>query len=98
MFLVPLIFVGYGLGEAGEGRNVAHNQKKMNEDELLEFRTRFSIPISDEEVGKAPFYRPAENSAELRYARERRDALGGPVPSRPTTLVPRKSVNDAHPS
>ncbi|MEE2935771.1 MAG: pyruvate dehydrogenase (acetyl-transferring), homodimeric type [Planctomycetota bacterium] len=75
---------GYGLGEAGEGRNVAHNQKKMNEEELLEFRTRFGIPISDEEVGQAPFYRPPENSQEIRYAKERREALGGSMPSRPT--------------
>ncbi|GAA5508929.1 pyruvate dehydrogenase (acetyl-transferring), homodimeric type [Novipirellula caenicola] len=76
---------GYGLGEAGEGRNVAHNQKKMNEEELLEFRTRFGIPISDEEVGKAPFYTPPANSQEIKYMKERRAALGGPVPSRPTT-------------
>ncbi len=75
---------GYGLGEAGEGRNVAHNQKKMNEAELLEFRTRFGIPISDEEVGKAPFYKPPETSQEIKYLRERREALGGYVPSRPT--------------
>ncbi|MEM9368539.1 MAG: pyruvate dehydrogenase (acetyl-transferring), homodimeric type [Planctomycetota bacterium] len=75
---------GYGLGEAGEGRNVAHNQKKMNEAELLEFRTRFGIPISDEEVGEAPFYRPPENSVEMKYLRERRETLGGSVPSRPT--------------
>ncbi|KAA5546057.1 pyruvate dehydrogenase (acetyl-transferring), homodimeric type [Roseiconus nitratireducens] len=74
---------GYGLGEAGEGRNVAHNQKKMNEEELLEFRTRFGIPISDEEVGKAPFYKPPENSTEIKYLRQRREALGGYVPSRP---------------
>lgn len=75
---------GYGLGEAGEGRNVAHNQKKMNEAELLEFRTRFGIPISDEKVGEAPFYKPAANSQEMKYLKERREALGGPVPSRPT--------------
>nr|WP_231603245.1 pyruvate dehydrogenase (acetyl-transferring), homodimeric type [Neorhodopirellula pilleata] len=75
---------GYGLGEAGEGRNVAHNQKKMNEAELLEFRTRFGIPISDEKVGDAPFYKPPANSQEMKYLRERRAALGGPVPSRPT--------------
>jgi pyruvate dehydrogenase E1 component len=74
---------GYGLGEAGEGRNVAHNSKKMNEAELLEFRTRFGIPISDAEVAKAPFYKPPEDSHEMRYLRERRAALGGPVPSRP---------------
>ncbi len=75
---------GYGLGEAGEGRNVTHNQKKLNEEELREFRTRFSIPISDEEVAKAPFYRPPEDSAEMRYLKKRREELGGPVPSRPT--------------
>jgi len=75
---------GYGLGEAGEGRNVAHNQKKMNEAELLEFRTRFGIPISDEKVGEAPFYKPPANSAEMKYLTSRREALGGPIPSRPT--------------
>src|SRR6056297_795760 len=67
---------GYGLGEAGEGRNVAHNQKKLNEAELLEFRTRFGIPISDEEVIKAPFYRPPETRQEIRYLRKRREAMG----------------------
>ena len=56
----------------------------MNEEELLEFRTRFGIPISDEEVGEAPFYKPPENSQEIKYLKERREALGGPVPSRPT--------------
>ena len=76
---------GYGLGEAGEGRNIAHNQKKLNEQELLEFRSRFGIPISDEEVVHAPFYKPPESSIEMKYLRERRKALGGPVPSRPTT-------------
>jgi len=75
---------GYGLGEAGEGRNIAHNQKKMNEKELLEFRSRFGIPISDEEVGNAPFYKPPASSNEIKYLQERRTALGGPVPSRPT--------------
>ncbi len=53
---------GYGLGEAGEGRNVTHNQKKLNEEELREFRSRFGIPISDERVAEAPFYRPPEDS------------------------------------
>ena len=77
---------GYGLGEAGEGRNIAHNQKKMNEAELLEFRTRFGIPISDEDVGKAPFYKPSDDSIEMKYMREQRIKLGGPVPSRPTTV------------
>jgi pyruvate dehydrogenase E1 component len=74
---------GYGLGEVGEGRNVTHQQKKLNEDELRAFRSRFGIPISDDEVAKAPFYRPPEDSPEMRYLRERREALGGYVPSRP---------------
>src|SRR6186997_2199426 len=73
---------GYGLGEAGEGKNITHQQKKMNEDELRAFRTRFGIPISDAEVGKTPFYRPAEESAEIKYMRERRKRLGGYMPTR----------------
>jgi pyruvate dehydrogenase E1 component len=73
---------GYGLGEAGEGRNVTHQQKKLNEKELREFRARFEIPISDEEVVETPFYRPAPDSPELRYLQERRQALGGFVPQR----------------
>jgi len=73
---------GYGLGEAGEGRNVTHQQKKLNEDELREFRSRFGIPISDEAVGEAPFYRPAADSPEMRYLHERRRSLGGFVPAR----------------
>src|SRR4051812_31892364 len=75
---------GYGLGEAGEGKNITHQQKKMNEDELRAFRTRFGIPISDAEISKTPFYRPTEDSIEVRYMRERRSALGGFVPSRKT--------------
>ncbi len=77
---------GYGLGEAGEGRNVAHNQKKLNEEELLEFRSRFGIPISDAEVADAPFYKPPEDSLEMNYLREKRQALGGFVPTRSTEI------------
>jgi pyruvate dehydrogenase E1 component len=73
---------GYGLGEAGEGRNVTHQQKKLNDEEIRLFRDRFDIPISDEELHEAPFYRPAEDSEEIQYLLERRRALGGPVPSR----------------
>jgi pyruvate dehydrogenase E1 component len=74
---------GYGLGESGEGRNITHQQKKLNEDELKEFRTRFGIPImNDDEVAETPFYRPSEDSPELIYLRERREALGGYVPKR----------------
>ena len=78
---------GYGLGEGGEGRNMTHQQKKLNEEELREFRTRFGIPISDERVAEAPFYRPPEDSPEMIYLRERRKALGGYVPSRSTQPV-----------
>ena len=60
---------GYGLGEVGEGRNVTHQQKKLNEEELRAFRSRFGIPISDDEVAKAPFYKPPEDSEEMRYLR-----------------------------
>ena len=77
---------GYGLGEEGEGRNIAHNKKKANEDELREFRSRFGIPISDEDVAKAPFYTPPEDSIEMQYLRHRREELGGFVPSRPTEI------------
>ncbi|MDT8441418.1 MAG: pyruvate dehydrogenase (acetyl-transferring), homodimeric type [Desulfuromonadales bacterium] len=73
---------GYGLGEAGEGKNITHSQKKLNEDELKEFRTRFNIPVSDEQIAAAPFYRPAEDSPEIVYLRERRAALGGFLPQR----------------
>jgi pyruvate dehydrogenase E1 component len=76
---------GYGLGEAGEGRNVTHQQKKLNEKELREFRARFEIPISDEEVVEAPFYRPPAESPEVQYLRERRRELGGFLPERRPT-------------
>jgi pyruvate dehydrogenase E1 component len=79
---------GYGLGEVGEGKNVSHQQKKLNEDELREFRARFGIQISDETLASAPLYRPAEDSRELTYVRERRAALGGPVPSRVVRCEP----------
>ncbi len=76
---------GYGLGEAGEGRNVTHQQKKLDEDELRQFRTRFDIPISDADVGRAPFYSPGEESPETHYIRERRRLLGGSLPHRRIT-------------
>ena len=79
---------GYGLGEAGEGRNITHQQKKLNEKELREFRTRFGIPISDEEIAEMPFYRPPEDSPEMRYLHERRRALGGYLPQRRVVAQP----------
>ena len=62
---------GYGLGEAGEGRNITHQQKKLNEEELLHFRSRFDIPLSDDECIKAPFYKPGEDSDEIKYLKQR---------------------------
>ncbi len=79
---------GYGLGEAGEGKNVTHQQKKLNEDELFEFRTRFGIPISDEDLAFTPFYKPLESSNLIQYLKERRAALGGSLPSRKNDLLP----------
>ncbi|MBA3272046.1 MAG: pyruvate dehydrogenase (acetyl-transferring), homodimeric type [Acidobacteria bacterium] len=79
---------GYGVGESGEGKNVTHQQKKLNDDEVKAFRTRFGIPISDEEVAKAPFYRPPQNSIELNYMLDRRQALGGGVPKRQVRTEP----------
>ncbi len=76
---------GYGLGESGEGKNITHQQKKLNEDELKEFRDRFDIPISDKEIASAPFFRPQENSPEMQYLKERRQQLGGYLPSRQVT-------------
>ncbi|MES1180421.1 MAG: pyruvate dehydrogenase (acetyl-transferring), homodimeric type, partial [Verrucomicrobiota bacterium] len=80
---------GYGLGEAGEGKNISHQQKKMNEKELREFRKRFNIPISDDIIADMPFFRPPPDSVETKYLLERRRALGGFVPARvvkPVTL------------
>ena len=79
---------GYGLGEAGEGKNITHQQKKLNEDELREFRTRFDIPMSDAQCAEVPFYRPAEDSEELTYMRARREELGGYVPQRSARSKP----------
>ncbi len=68
---------GYGMGEAGEGQNFTHQQKKMGEDALKHFRDRFSIPITDEEIKDAPFYKPDKDSEEIKYLKARREELGG---------------------
>ena len=73
---------GYGLGEAGEGRNITHNQKKLNEKELLYFRDRFNLKFNDEEAMKAPFYRFNKNTKEYKYLIDQRKKLGGFLPSR----------------
>ena len=73
---------GYGLGEAGEGRNITHQQKKLNEEELLQFRSRFDIPLSDENCIQTPFYKPNETSQEIQYLMNCRKKLGGFLPQR----------------
>jgi pyruvate dehydrogenase E1 component len=73
---------GYGLGEAGEGRNISHQQKKLNENEIAQFKTRFEIPIPDEAARNAAFYRPPQDSPEMAYLHERRRVLEGYTPTR----------------
>ena len=73
---------GYGLGEAGEGRNITHQQKKLNDEELLYFRDRFDIPLSDSEASTAPFYKPDNDSDEITYIINQRKKLGGFLPHR----------------
>jgi pyruvate dehydrogenase E1 component len=73
---------GYGMGDAGEGQNITHQQKQMTDAALLAFRDRFQLPLSDEQAIAADFYRPNEGSPELTYLRERRAALGGSLPQR----------------
>ncbi|MBW8028794.1 MAG: pyruvate dehydrogenase (acetyl-transferring), homodimeric type, partial [Ferrovum sp.] len=79
---------GYGMGEAGEGQNITHQQKKMGESALKQFRNRFKIPIDDAVIAAAPFYRPADDSPEIRYLQERRQALGGYLPVRHSASAP----------
>jgi len=86
---------GYGLGESGEGKNITHQQKKLNEEELWEFRGRFGIPISDEEIAYAPFYAPPDDSPAIQYLRGRRAALGGPIPRRDVVKLPFEAPPDA---
>ena len=73
---------GYGMGEAAEGKNIAHGVKKVDVDSLRQFRDRFKIPFSDEELENLPYYKFAEDSVEMKYMRERREALHGPLPQR----------------
>jgi pyruvate dehydrogenase E1 component len=73
---------GYGMGVAGEGMNITHSQKKMGEAHLKAFRDRFNIPISDDQIGAAPFYKPPQDSAEMHYIHEVRERLGGFLPAR----------------
>jgi pyruvate dehydrogenase E1 component len=90
---------GYGMGEAGEGKNFTHQQKKLGDEQLKRFRDRYRIPIPDDRIGEAPFYKPDEQSPEIRYMHERRKALGGFLPARrasaPRLEVPPLSAFDA---
>ncbi len=86
---------GYGLGEAGEGRNITHQQKKLNEQELLDFRSRFGIPVPDGEVQEAPFYRPRQDSDEMKYIQQQRSKFGGYVPARIVNVKPIQTPADA---
>src|SRR5213595_2351674 len=73
---------GYGMGEAGEGQNITHQQKKMTEAALLTFRDRFGLELTDEQIRAGEFFRPPDDSPEMTYLRERREALGGYLPAR----------------
>ncbi len=75
---------GYGMGRAGEGKNTAHQTKKLSDEDIRYFRDRFNIPIPDSELPKIPFYRPADDTPEMKYLQERRKALGGYLPRRRT--------------
>ena len=79
---------GFGLGKAGEGQMIAHQQKKLDDEALRAFRDRFNIPVSDEDIAKLPFARPAANSEELQYLRARRISLGGYLPARRVAAEP----------
>ena len=87
---------GYGLGEAGEGKNITHQQKKLNDEELQMFRSRFGIPIPDDELHEAPFYRPSDDSAEIKYMQARRTQLGGYMPQRKVRATPMKPFPASH--
>jgi pyruvate dehydrogenase E1 component len=76
---------GYGTSEAGEASNETHSLKKLDLKSLKAFRDRFGVPISDKDLKDVPFYRPPEDSPEMRYLRERRAELGGSIPSRRAT-------------
>ncbi|GAA4419852.1 alpha-ketoglutarate dehydrogenase [Acidovorax lacteus] len=85
---------GYGMGQAGQGKMTTHSQKKLDADDLIAFRNRFQLPLSDEQVTGLAFYKPADDSPEMRYLRERRAALGGALPKRHTAcdVVPVPAV------
>jgi len=81
---------GYGMGSAGEGQNRTHSQKKLDEKEMIAYRKRFNIPLNDEEAAACKYYKPAEDSEEIKYMRARRESLGGSIPVRNDAAAPLK--------
>ncbi|MCK9510119.1 MAG: alpha-ketoglutarate dehydrogenase [Pigmentiphaga sp.] len=79
---------GYGMGSAGQGKMTTHSQKKLDDAALLEFRDRFNLPLTDEQATSLEFFKPADDSDIMRYLRQRRAALGGPLPKRETLCDP----------
>jgi len=73
---------GFGMGKSGEGKNTAHQTKKLTDEDIKAFRDRFNIPVTDEDLPNLPFIKPAENTPEMKYLHERRQALGGYLPKR----------------
>jgi pyruvate dehydrogenase E1 component len=86
---------GFGMGEAGQGRMTVHQQKKLDQEALLAFRNRFNLPLTDEQATSLSFFKPAQDSAEMRYLHERRRVLGGYMPSRPA-IAASLAVPDVH--
>jgi pyruvate dehydrogenase E1 component len=82
---------GYGMGKSGESINTTHQQKKLDEQDLLYYRDRFKVPLTDEQVKNIEFYKPAENSEEIKYLKERRKQLGGFIPERSSQAKPIKA-------
>ena len=79
---------GYGMGDSGEALNISHQQKKMDEESIRLFRDRFKVPVSDDDIAEVPYYHPGEDSVEVKYMRERRQALGGYLPQRKVQPAP----------
>jgi pyruvate dehydrogenase E1 component len=82
---------GYGLGEAGEGKNITHQQKKLNEEELFHVSARFDLNLSKEDIHAISFVKPADDSPEISYLQERRRALGGYLPARAPAKIELKA-------
>ena len=79
---------GYGMGTSGEAQNITHQQKKMDQQSIKQFRDRFAVPVPDEQLDEIPYYHPGPDSPEVKYMLGRREALGGPLPERRSTVQP----------